>query len=42
MHVAVAGVHVQRDEHAAFQHTPVNDVALFEYRLISAAAENLA
>ncbi len=42
VHVAVPGVHVQRDEHATFQHTLVQGVALVENGLISAAAENLA
>ena len=42
MHVAVARMHVQRDEHAAFQHALVQGVALVEYRLVSAAVEYLA
>ena len=35
-------VHVQRDEHAAFQHALVDAVALLEDELIGAAVENLA
>ena len=42
MHVAVAGVHVQRDEHAAFQHALMDGVAVVEYRLVGAAGEYLA
>ena len=42
VHVAVARVHVQRDEHPALQHVLVHGVALVEYRLVSAAAEHLA
>ena len=42
MHVAVPGVHVQRNEHAAFKHALVDAAALLENGLISAAAENLA
>ena len=37
VHVAVAGVHVQRDEHAAAQHVLVNRVALLADRLRNAA-----
>ena len=42
MHIAVARMHVQRNEHAAFQNGLMNGVALVEYRLISAAAKYLA
>ena len=42
MHIAVARMHVQRDEHAAFQHGLMDGVALVEYGLVSAAAEYLA
>ena len=41
VHVAVAGVHVQRDKHAALQHALVHGIALFEYQLVGATAENL-
>ena len=40
MHVAVAGVHVQRDEHAAAQHFAVERVAASEQRLVIAAGED--
>jgi hypothetical protein len=40
VHVAVAGVHVQRNEHTAAQNLPVDDVAAGEQRLEGAAGED--
>jgi len=40
VHIAVAGVHVQRDEHAALQDALVNGIATLEYRRKGAADKN--
>ncbi len=42
MHVAVAGVHVQGDEHPALEHALVQRVALGQHRLVFPAGEDLA
>ena len=40
VHIAVAGVHVQGDEHTALQDAFVNGIALGEHRRECAADEN--
>jgi hypothetical protein len=42
VHVAVAGVHVQGDEHPALEHALVEGVALGQHRLVFPAGEDLA
>ena len=40
MHVAVAGMHVQRHEHPAFQYLLVDRVAALQDRLVLAPGED--
>ena len=42
VHVAVARVHMQRDEYATLEHLLMNRRATVEHRLIGAAAEEVA
>jgi hypothetical protein len=42
VHVTIACVHVQCDEHASLEHLLMNRRATLEHRLIGAAAEEVA